>query len=56
MKKLLAGTIAALTSSPAFAHGDGSHIHPHGMESTLVFGAVLMLAVAIWFKARRKSA
>lgn len=39
--------LAGLSASPALAHG-GLHIHPHGLETGLLVGALAVVGLAAW--------
>lgn len=52
MKNLAMTAAALVVAGPAFAHG-GAHLHPHGFELAVGFGAACAV-VGLWLVSRGK--
>lgn len=41
-------TLALFAASPAMAHVNGPHLHPHGFETTAAAIGAIILAAVVW--------
>lgn len=47
MIKLMTGALALFVASPAIAHENGAHLHPHGFDAfPMVLGSLFIVALA----------
>ena len=51
MKKVMANILTLATAGAAFAH-EGGHIHPHGSETLIVVGTILVVGAGMFWRSK----
>lgn len=47
LKSLMVGFTCLMLPLKSWAHGGGAHLHPHGSESMIILGAVVVTVISL---------